>query len=354
MVKKWTKQELDFVIGNREKMNYIEMSKLINRTQLAIGWKLRELGFHRPDRWSEEETKFLKENSDMKPKDIVKYLNRTILSISTKRYEQKLTKPNLKEITNVELTPSFAYFIGCLCGDASIMSNKIRLGVKDKDFADEFYKHCKVMLSKSNINITQYNTNDGDYYVQISSLGLREYLIKNYGTFGTYNWKIPHWILNSDNEKIVSHFIRGLFDSEGSTQGDCIVCQTISPEMYKVSVLLKKLGIDNKTSIANRLTTFKNKVYIVTISSAKNINIFKKKVGFSIQRKQIRLINYLIKHSKSTFKKRLLNRNKHRIARLYNDGFSFQEIANKFNISSPSAIRKYVIMVLKQHYTPHN
>lgn len=188
------------------------------------------------------------------------------------------------------------------------------------------------------------------YNIQISSLGLREYLLKHYGTFKSLEWKIPDWILASNDYLIISSFLRGLFDSEGSFKLGCISLQTISPETIKVSLLLDKLRIKNRCVIVNRLTIKGNKVYQISITSVKHINLFKKKIGFSIQRKQQAVINYLIKHSKSISKTRLLYKNRKRMAELYKKGYTLQMIANKFNITSLNVITKYILKVLKEDY----
>ncbi len=235
--------------------------------------------------YTNQEIEFLRNNYLTSPYiDIAKQLNRPLSSIYFKCSKLNFKKHKKKEIDNIELTPSFAYFIGCLCGDASIMNNKIRLCCMDEDFADEFYKHCKIMLSKSNINVTKYSSNR-TYYIQISSLGLKEYIIKHYGIFKTFNWKIPKEIMNSNDKNITRYFLKGYFDSEGNIRKYDIRLQCVCDSLKKVSSLFNLLNIKNRYHLVNRRTITGSKVYSISITGSDNLNKFKELIGCSIQRK---------------------------------------------------------------------
>ena len=174
--------------------------------------------------------------------------------------------------------------------------------------------------------------------------------MNNYGNFGIYNWKISNWIMESTDEKIIGHFLKGLFDSEGNFHTHQIRFQTVSEEVSNVSQLLSRLDIKNRLSTEKRLTTAGNRVYSISIFSMRNIGMFRKKIGFSIKRKQEKLINYMTRCEKTNYKYNLLRKNRKKLAKLYKQGYSLQYLANKFGIVSLNAISKHIKTVLKEDY----
>ena len=303
-------------------------------------------------KYSEQEIDFLQKNYlHMEHKDIARKLGRPWRSIAFKCQQMGLIKHKKKEIGNIDYTPSLAYVFGCMCGDATFLRHSIRLGVKDKDFAEEFYKHIQLVLSHTDINIKSSCHRD-IYFIQIYSLALKEYLIQNYGQFRTFDWKVPDWIFQSSNQKIIGYFLKGLFDSEGNFHQNQIRLQTVSKEMQSVSQLLFKLGIYNRLSIEKRLTTAGNKVYSISISSQRNIGIFRKKIGFSIKRKQAKLIDYMVRCERKRYKNKLLFNHRREMTQMYKQGYSLKAISNQIGLGNNSlnSISNHIKKVLKQDY----
>lgn len=258
----------------------------------------------------------------------------------------------IKPVNYLPENQHLAYFLGVICGDGCLFYNKVRLLVKDKDFADEFYIQSKMILDKLGINVKRY-THRNYYIVQIASLGLSSYLLNKYGILKTKEWQIPEFIKQSSDEEIIRAYLRGLFDSEGSTRKYEVRMQIINPVLIEISILLSKLGINNTYNIEKRLTKSNNLVYNLSITHEKNLNLFKKKIGFSIQRKQDILVKNVRHISESKSKTKFLKKNKRNLAELYKQGYTLQEVADKYNIRSLMTIRKYIQQVLKSDYYIH-
>jgi intein-encoded DNA endonuclease-like protein len=106
----------------------------------------------------------------------------------------------------------------------------------------------------------------------------------SYGKFDTKNWGVPREILKSEDSKIISSFLRGVFDSEGSVNKSCISMASINKRgIEQVSYLLSKLGINNKVGFAKR------GCYVLWIFRRERFKIFNDKVGFTINRKENKL-----------------------------------------------------------------
>ncbi len=342
----WTKEEIDFIKSNFEKMTGVEMAKYINKKPPSIQWKLRKLGLSKL--WSTQEIEFIKTHRPLLNFDELSLcLNRTKLAIKCKCEKFRFVRPRY----NLELlmTPSLAYIVGCLCGDASILDNGIRLCAKDEDFTEEFKKHCENILLKHYIKPTEFNSN-GVYYVQVGSQAFKHFIIRNFGWLKTENWKVPDSILNSDDKKIISSFLRGFYDSEGNYHDGRIRVQVICPSLSDCGVLLKKLGIDSRFSLLNRKTIAGNQVYGLILSGEKNVNLFRKRIGFTIKRKQYKVCAYLRSINETKRKHKLLRKNRRNIAQLYRDGNTLQNIANLYDIESPVALTPYIKSVLKDNY----
>lgn len=89
----WSKQEIDFLINNFQKMKYEELSNFLNRTKTAINVKISELGLNKYKKLSDEEKSWLEKNYlNYKIKDIAEILNKTESSI-----QNYLLKYNLRK-----------------------------------------------------------------------------------------------------------------------------------------------------------------------------------------------------------------------------------------------------------------
>jgi len=103
-------------------------------------------------KWTKEEDNFLKNNYDkLKYGNIAIKLNRTRQSIDHRCKHLNIKKINIPLYqSQKKLTPTLSYILGVILGDGSLntKNGQIKLGVKDKDFAIIFYKNLKKWAKK--------------------------------------------------------------------------------------------------------------------------------------------------------------------------------------------------------------
>jgi intein-encoded DNA endonuclease-like protein len=219
--------------------------------------------------------------SKIKPRTKLEAMN--IKTVKENLRNKKLIQPT-KDYS--KLTQEKAYILGVLIGDGHISNTTVSLEIRnDEEFIKEF-ANC--------INKT-YGLNYSHYYYQKNNT-FRIYVspeaivndLNKYGDFYTYTWNVPNHILKSKNEKIISNFLRGYYDSEGTINKGCISVTSVSRNgLSQIKSLLSFLGI--KSSLSN----YKGKYYYLLISNNQNRKIFQDKIGFTIKRKAEKLKNII-------------------------------------------------------------
>ncbi len=234
-------------------------------------------------------------------------VSHTIILKRMKKYDIS-RRPLAKTIPNLnfrQLTKEKAYILGVMCGDGCLwkgftkkkqvtkitpqMEYHIRLVAIDRDFVD-YFAHCieKVYGVKPSYKYRKTkNINWSDTYTVYCRQKAIFNDIESFGAFSTKTWRTPSEILNS-NKNIISAFLRGFFDSEG----------TVNPKKYnryiradstnikglrEIVYLLKKLDIKPTKISKDR------DCYYVSISNIDGLEKFYKYIGFSIRRKFKRL-----------------------------------------------------------------
>ncbi len=197
------------------------------------------------------------------------------LLIKDELKNQKLKRPT-KDFS--KLSPEKAYILGVLCGDAWINKTSIKLEIrKDEDFIAKF-SDCfnKIYGFKYDYH---YYPKRNSYVLSVSSQIICTDLLK-FGNFGTFVWRVPIDILETDNILLKSNFLTGFYDSEGSVAKYCITVSSANRlGLEGVSSLLINLGINNKVKKTKR------GYYLITITGRERIKTFKEKIGFTIKRK---------------------------------------------------------------------
>lgn len=190
----------------------------------------------------------------------------------------------------------FYWFLGVLCGDGCISGNKIKLNTIDYEMAYRFHKFLKGVTNNNSKIYTINPKKDNrelQYCVSIGSVNLINYLKKSYGSFGTSGWDIPKEVMNGNRDKKIS-FIRGFVDSEG---GVCLnklnqpfisITSINKRSLEKLNNLILSLGINS------RYYTQSHRADIFMYRKEEVLK-FSKVIGFSIRRKQAKLINGLKK-----------------------------------------------------------
>ena len=205
-----------------------------------------------------------------------------------------------------------SYIYGVMCGDGCIFSGVerkkqwsyrsyiVHLSVKDKDFLDEFVKNFKEVYGFSP-NI-YYRKRENEKWSNIWIARIKRKLV--YEDLSTYNfsnfWVVPDEVLYSKDHNIISSFLKGVYDSEGSvcvgSRGASISFSNISKVgLLQVKLLLGKIGItSSKLGLyqGGKLLR-KNPCYYFHITGLNNYLIFLNKVGFSIKRKEDKLKSHI-------------------------------------------------------------
>jgi len=211
--------------------------------------------------------------------------------IKSRTHTESMNTPNIKEelanlrykrpTTNYQdIIPEKAYILSVLSGDGYIDRLCIKFEIrKDEEFIKEFSR-CLEKIYGLKYNYI-YRKKKNTFLLNVSSMLVSKDLLR-YGNFRTFSWNVPQEILNSNNKEIISSYLRGIYDSEGTVGKYCV---SITSASYKglvgISKLLKKLSIESRLK--------KSKYSTLYIGKKINRELFKDLVGFTIKRKMQKL-----------------------------------------------------------------
>ena len=163
-MKRWTKEEENYLIDNFKTMNYKDISNHLGVSEGAIRAKCFDLGLVKNTRWTEEEISFVKENLyKMTYEEMSKYLNRTPVSIGVKMKKLGIKKSkyycNYEFFKNID-TEEKAYWLGFLYADGWITVNE-----------DANSGHVGIQLQKSDYeHLKKFNNSlNGNYNIEYGS-----------------------------------------------------------------------------------------------------------------------------------------------------------------------------------------
>ena len=173
--------------------------------------------------WEKEKDKVIDMyvNQEMRTGEIAKLYNcwNTTVANHLKEWGFDLNKERHNAIYKVDThffdeidTEEKAYFLGLLLADGHISTrNAIMLTMKDIDIIEKYKKEIK---SNKEIKQDKY----GNYYLNITSKTICDTL-RRYGFHNrkSYEFDIDK-ILKSIPELLLHHFVRGMFDGDGSIQ----------------------------------------------------------------------------------------------------------------------------------------
>jgi intein/homing endonuclease len=249
----------------------------------------------------------------------------------------KANDPIKTIVTSKALDEHGAYVIGALLGDKSSIccyynqkqrkwfyQVSLSAGL-DYDFAEAWLRHLRFALGKDIGFIYKAKKNS----IVACTDAKRAYLYVTQfikPEWRSYNWQVPNAVKEA-NTKVISLFLRGLFDAEG-TVGSYYVSMAI--KNYGALLEVKKLL--EKLDIYSYLVPWKTRPQFWTlyITRERNLKRYRELIGFEIKRKQIKLDEII------TNKKwwRFEGRSKQVLEALgsFPDGATALEIANKLGI----------------------
>lgn len=268
-MKRWTKEQTDYLINNYYKMHYEDMSKVICKSANAIRAKCFDLGLVKNSRWTEDEMSFLINHlNDMTYKEIAKALNRTESSVKTKAEKNGIKKrPYYCEYDFFKTIDSEekAYWLGFLCADGWITENiktnsghvGIQLQIRDYEHLKKFNKsihgNYKIEIGEKECKLSNPNKKNKFCRIRIHSINMVNHLKKHgFTNAKTYDLKFPNIQKN-----LYRHFIRGFFDGDGcvrmrnrklvsgtnKTYPQCDITSNVESFLCELRTLLYDVGI---------------------------------------------------------------------------------------------------------------
>ena len=214
----------------------------------------------------------------------------------------KGTNDTFNKTQKVLLSPSpeLAYIVGAYFGDASATEGsnyryKVKLKVIDREFAEAFERALRGIGLNPRIGFEKDRTRTGRWYVEATSKGLFRFLVG------------PRDRLFEVARAYPREFLRGFFDSEGSAVVSKSRVKVLASN-YDIEVLrlcqnlLEGLGIHSKiyktkhkgqpVVIRGKQYRYNSDLFTLTINRKESVYRYTREVGFSISRKQNKLLNY--------------------------------------------------------------
>jgi len=248
-----------------------------------------------------------------------------------------------KHFPNEEVFAEFnkfsCYWAGFIAADGNVFKNNISIGLQKKDRG-----HLQKFLNFINADYTIWNKKDGTVVVSVGSKKMVEDLNKNFGIHAnkTFTVKLP-----DIPENMMSHYIRGFFDGDGSIYlAKNSICFDITSgsklQIEGIKDFIEKRGV--KCYIYNYI----NK-YSLRRSGKESVKIFNilykdATPEILLDRKRERLARYISvisdNYKNKKFRCIFTERNKN-IYELKNNGSSIDVIAKQFEISKSNC---YVII----------
>ena len=182
------------------------------------------------------------------------------------------------------ITPQLALIYGYLIGDGCMTSKNTIIFT---NIGDEILDKFKNITQKYfNVDVKKRSGNNYDY--EINDTYLRKYLeIIGFDYSRSYDKKVPKSIMVASKD-VVSAFLQGLFDTDGTVDNKIISLTTVSEKLAKqVHFLLLNFGIVSKLSIKKTKSKF-GKAYQIYISG-NDVGIFKSEIGFGLKKKADKL-----------------------------------------------------------------
>lgn len=190
--------------------------------------------------------------------------------------------------------PELAYVIGVKFGDATQSKNwhhnyMIKLLVTDREFADEFARSISVILRSRTPRVWWYEKRKA-WYTEVNSIMLYKFL------------KMPLEDIRQHVEhcrKCVAAFLRGFFDSEGSSSGEMISATNTNLALLRYVIFLLRFQFGIKTNsprekgpppgtsivIKGGHYHVTKQCYIISVRREYH-RMFARLIGFTIRRKQ--------------------------------------------------------------------
>jgi hypothetical protein len=202
----------------------------------------------------------------------------------------------VSNVCDLSLSPTLAYILGLRYGDLKVVKHHsartISLVSKDKELVVKFRDSILKIVRRKRGKTTRIWKTVGGYYGTGTYYGFTVYCRKLYEYL-----KLPLEVHGAVIEKFPCDFLEGFFDSEGSVtkyykeRGQCLRLSNNNFRLLRyVAKLLENQGIRMSLRFA-KFTKTGNLNYELYTSNPQSLRNFMEKIGFSILRKQHRLVD---------------------------------------------------------------
>jgi|SRR3989344_221012 len=243
-----------------------------------------------------------------------------------------------------KLTKEKAYVLGVLCGDGYLNKSPkgctISLNSIDEEFVQRFSKCLRKIykITPKEHLVKLKNGWNNQHRSRLCSKKVIKDLERYHRNFRTFEWRIPKEILE-EKQDIWIKFLQGFFDSEGYVSNKIknkkIIGASASIKgLEEIKELLNNLDI--KSSIYSNK---KRKAKLIHIGDKKSMEMFNKKISFTIRRKKENL-KRLIEDYKSCEEvhKKIISIYP-TMVKLRNEGLSYSKIGDKLDIAQRTVWR---------------
>jgi len=231
-------------------------------------------------------------------KNLIKKLCKE-LNIDFEKFIKTQTKANSDLVMPKKLTKELSKIIGYFVGDGSFEKERISFSEQNKELA-EHYKNKVSDFFNANSSI-KFRENKGCYQIRIYGKSIVKFIEKNFSEIKkARNTEIPLKILKSENDVLAS-FIKGFYDAEGyatSKRGIGLginnkkMAEQLRLSLLRFGIIASLHKYDNK-----RNPYSDNPRFTVDISDNESLKLFSKLIGFSLKKKQEKIMA-LIKNRK--------------------------------------------------------
>lgn len=234
-----------------------------------------------------------------------------------------------------------AYILGVYCGDASIYSKKTKnrstyqLNLKVQKRDDAFvYRFSRCIFNVYGVKgRISYIKGDKGSFKNSDIQDMVMYRVYSKKTVEdilshvppkerrkTYCWTVPDEIIQAEDEDVITSFLQGFADSEGSVS---ILSKCVSFRSFNVNGLIQIRRLLRRMNIYSWISKT-----LLVISGKPNLERFAEKVNFTIPRKHESLSNLLTSYKKGGYDASIY----FEVLRLHDQGLGSRRISAKLSI----------------------
>lgn len=220
----WSESDIKFLCDNHNKMYYKDIAKLLGKSERTVCYKAIKLGFRKVTRrfWNSEEEQYLIDNySNMPIKKIAEVINRSYMAIALKamllglKVEYSYHEPSYNDMFFDTWSKELGWFVGVVLSDGHVSNmpnNKfVRIKMCDRDVIEKLGT-----LTDYKLNILEFDSKEEKHSASFTISFNGRKIWDFFTDLGMDNNKSTTAFLPDIPEQHFNHFVRGVFDGDGS------------------------------------------------------------------------------------------------------------------------------------------